>query len=78
MKKISDTILEMLLTRGEGKTICPSEVARKLFPDDWRSQMEAVRVEARKLVKEGKLVITQKGEVVDSEISKGAIRLRLP
>lgn len=78
MKKISDTILEMLLTRGEGKTICPSEVARKLFPDDWRSHMEAVRIEARKLVKEGKLVITQKGVVVDPETSKGAIRLRLP
>jgi hypothetical protein len=78
MKKISDTILEMLLTRGHGKTICPSEVARKLFPDDWRSHMEAVRLEARKLVKDGKLVITQKGEVVDPENSKGAIRLRLP
>jgi hypothetical protein len=78
MKKISDTILEMLLIRGQGKTICPSEVARKLFPADWRSHMETVRIEARKLVKDGKLVITQKGEVVDPETCKGAIRLRLP
>ena len=78
MKKISDTILEMLLTRGEGKTICPSEVARKLFPEDWRDQMEVVRIEAKKLVKEGKLVITQKGKMVDPEAIKGAIRLRLP
>jgi ATP-dependent protease HslVU (ClpYQ) peptidase subunit len=78
MKNISDTILEMLLIRGPGKTICPSEVARKLFPEDWRDQMETVRIEARKLVKDGKLVITQKGEVVDPETCKGAIRLKLP
>ena len=68
----------MLLARGPAKTICPSEVARKLFPEDWRSQMEAVRVEAKKLVEEGKLLITQKGEVVDPETFKGAIRLKLP
>ena len=68
----------MLLVRGPGKTICPSEVARKLFPEDWRNQMEGVRTEARKLVKEGKLLITQKGEIVDPEACKGAIRLKLP
>jgi hypothetical protein len=78
MKKISETILEMLLTRGPGKTICPSEVARKLYSDDWRSHMEAVRKEARKLVKEGKLLITQRGVVVDPDTCKGAIRLKLP
>lgn len=76
-KKISDEILEMLMRRDAGKTICPSEVARALYPDNWRGEMEHVRTVARGLVKEGKIVITQGGEVVDPENFQGAIRLRL-
>lgn len=76
-KKISDTIIEKLLQRDAGKTICPSEVARALFPDNWRDEMEHVRTVAKSLVKEGKIVITQEGEVVDPDNFKGAIRLKL-
>lgn len=39
--------------------------------------MEPVRVVARRMVVEGKIVITQKGRVVDGETAKGAVRLRL-
>lgn len=74
---IEDEILEMLLRRDEGKTICPSEVARKLYPENWREEMEHVRQIARKLVKEDKIAITQAGQVVDPDNFKGAIRLRL-
>jgi hypothetical protein len=76
-KKISDEILEMLLGRDAGKTICPSEVARSLFPDNWRDEMEHVRTVAKELVKNGKIVITQAGQEVDPDDFKGAIRLRL-
>lgn len=76
-KKIADEIIEELLKRDPGKTICPSEVARALYPDNWREKMEEVRVVARELVKEGKIVITQGGQIVDPEKLKGAIRLRL-
>jgi hypothetical protein len=76
-KNIEDEILEMLMRRGEGKTICPSEVARKLYPESWREEMEHVRQIARKLVKEEKIVITQAGQVIDLDSFKGAIRLRL-
>lgn len=76
-KKIADLIIEKLLSRDPGKTICPSEVARALYPESWREEMEHVRVIARKLVKEGKIVITQRGQIVDPEQVKGAIRLRL-
>lgn len=76
-KNISDEILEMLLRRDAGKTICPSEVARKLYPDNWRDEMEHVRSIARDLVKSGKIVITQAGQEVDPDDFKGAIRLRL-
>ena len=76
-KNIENEILEMLLRCDAGKTICPSEVARKLYPGDWRAEMEHVRQIARKLVKEGKIVITQAGQEVDPDSFKGAIRLRL-
>jgi hypothetical protein len=76
-KKIANLILEMLLRRDPGKTICPSEVARSLYPENWREEMEHVREVSRALVREGKIVITQKGQEVDAENFKGAIRLRL-
>ena len=69
-------ILELLKLRGSGKTICPSEV---LAGDDKQNPelMEKVRMSARKLVSEGLIDITQKGQVVDPSEFKGAIRLRL-
>jgi hypothetical protein len=39
--------------------------------------MEPARAAARRLVAEGRIVVTQGGQVVDSETAKGAIRLRL-
>ena len=75
-KILENTILEMLLERGEGKSICPSEVVRRLYPLNWREKMDDVRTAARDLVAENKIEITQKGEVVNPN-SKGAIRLRL-
>jgi hypothetical protein len=76
-KKIADKILEKLLLRDPGKTICPSEVARDLYPDHWRDEMEHVRTVARALVREGKIAITQGGQEVDENNYRGAIRLRL-
>jgi hypothetical protein len=76
-KKIANLILEMLLRRDPGKTICPSEVARSLYPENWREEMEHIREVAKVLVSEGKIVITQKVIEVDPENFKGAIRLRL-
>jgi hypothetical protein len=75
-KILEETILEMLLERGEGKSICPSEVVRRLYPLNWREKMDDVRTVARELVAKDKIEITQKGEVVNSN-SKGAVRLRL-
>lgn len=73
-----DTILELLARRAEGKTICPSEAARALHPDDWRDHMEDVRQVAYAMADAGELEVTQKGEVVDGRTARGAIRLRLP
>lgn len=75
---IAREILSLLKKRGDGKSICPSEVARTLAGEsDWRSLMEPVRAVARRLARQGAVVITQRGEPVDPDEFKGPIRLRL-
>ena len=69
-------ILELLTARGVGKTICPSEAARKVAPHAWEPLMEPARAAARRLVAAGKIVITQAGHPVDPSHAKGPIRLR--
>jgi hypothetical protein len=76
-RNLESAILELLARRGPGKTICPSDVARLHNPDDWQQLMEPARAAARRLVAEGRIVITQKGKVVDPAHAKGAIRLRI-
>jgi hypothetical protein len=79
--KIEGAILRLLEERGEGKTICPSEAARAVAGSEekteWEPLMSAVRAAAGRMVEEGKIVVTQKGKVVDGATAKGAIRFRL-
>lgn len=70
-------ILELLVQRDAGKTICPSDAARKLDPDGFRELMPTVRDAARRLAGEGRIEVTQKGELVDLDTARGPIRLRL-
>jgi uncharacterized protein DUF3253 len=69
-------ILELLARRGPGKTICPSDAARALGGDDgFRPLMGLVRDAARKLVADGRIEVTQRGEPVDLDRARGPIRL---
>ena len=72
-------ILALLAQRARGATICPSEIARahSSDPETWRALMEPVREAARRLVAQGKLVITQQGHEVDPSTARGPVRLRL-
>lgn len=74
---IQQRIIKMATNRGADKTICPSEVAREMFGEDWRSEMKSVRDAAFDLAIENKVVITQKGEIVDPEKFNGPIRIRI-
>jgi len=74
---ISKTILETATERGAQKSTCPSEIARMMFPEDWRRHMEEVRNVAIELYLQGKVLITQKGEQVDVDHIKGPIRIRI-
>ncbi|MEL6546300.1 MAG: DUF2256 and DUF3253 domain-containing protein [Myxococcota bacterium] len=73
---LESSILSLLDRRGSGKTICPSEAARQVFPEGWREHMEDSRRAARRLVARGEIVITQNGHIVDPSTAKGPIRLR--
>ena len=70
-------ILDLLARRDPGKTICPSDAARAIGGDDgFRPLMPVVRDAARALVAEGRIEVTQRGEPVDLDSARGAIRLR--
>ncbi len=84
-RALEAAILELLAERGAGKTICPSEAARRVASvisdagarEDWEPLMEPARAAARRLVAAGRIVITQGGHVVDPSHAKGPIRLKL-
>lgn len=75
--QIRQILLNQVRARGIDKTICPSEVARALTSDEWRSLMPLVRSIAAELVNEGAIVALQKGQIVDPLMAKGPIRLRI-
>nr|WP_269415436.1 DUF3253 domain-containing protein [Pedobacter sp. SJ11] len=75
--EISEKILSTAIQRGPEKSTCPSEIARMLFPDDWRRHMKNVLDVAVHLHNQGKVVITQKGVPVDVNHIKGPVRIKI-
>ena len=75
-RAIEDAIFALLHERKRGGTICPSEVARRLAPQEWRGLMQPVREAAARLAVEGRLMATQKGKEVDALTAHGPIRLK--
>ena len=75
--EIELVILEMLTERGTGKTLCPSEAARRVAelagsPERWRDWMDKVRATANSMASRGTLVILQRGKNVDPAAARGA------
>ncbi len=78
---LQKTLLDLAITRGAGKTFCPSEAARALggsHPDGWGPLMTPVRRAAISLADEGRIVIYRKGKPVDPHNFKGVYRIGLP
>jgi hypothetical protein len=73
---LEGAIIRLLDQRKDGATICPSDAARSVAPDDWRPLMEATRAAARRLVESGDVEITQAGRVVEMAAVRGPIRIR--
>lgn len=70
--------IDAILGTRPGSTMCPSEAARAVAPDDWRPLMEPARRAARRMVARGALEFTQGGRVVDPSTARGPVRLRRP
>ena len=76
-RDILTTILSVATQRGTDKSTCPSEIARMLFPNDWRKHMKDVVDVVIDLHNQGKVVITQKGIPIDVNHIKGPIRIKI-
>lgn len=74
--RLQQAILELLDQRRAGATICPSDAARAVEPEDWRPLMDAARGAAQRLVEAGEVEVTQGGEVVDLSTARGPVRIR--
>lgn len=74
---IPGAILSLTGRRGPDKSTCPSEIARLLFPQDWRRHMEEVRNAAVDLHRQGKVVITQHGKAIDINSIRGPVRIKI-
>lgn len=78
-ERVAEALLALVARRAPGYSICPSEVARALSPDDWRPLMPKVRDVARRLAGEGRVLVTQRGEVRDADTEWcGPIRIAQP
>ena len=74
---VQQCILDVLRARGPNKTVCPSECARRLHGERWRELMPLVRKHGVTLAAQGKIVVLQKGQIVDPGTARGAIRYRI-
>ena len=78
-RDIERAIVDLLARRAPGASICPSEAARGLWPDDWRAGMPRVRAVAAALAADGRLRVTQGAAGIaadDVRDAAGPIRLR--
>lgn len=77
-KALKAALLDLLASRLPGKTICPSEVARLAFPDDWRMHMDGVHALAKQMAREEKVVLLSKGQPVSPDKIRGPYRVGRP
>ena len=71
-------LLRLVDERGPAKSVCPSEPARIVggpSGDAWGALMPKMRRIAVRLAKEGRIVITRKGKIVDPDDFKGVYRI---
>ena len=70
-------ILRQATALGPDKSICPSDVARALGGEAWRTLMHPVRMAAVALSEAGRIEILRKGKPVAPSEMRGVIRLRI-
>jgi hypothetical protein len=75
-QELESAIQDLLVARGRGVTICPSEAARAVRAEGWREIMERTRCAARRLAARGTVEMVQRGRRVDPSSARGRVRLR--
>jgi hypothetical protein len=76
--RLEAAIRALAAHRGPDSSTCPSDAARAVGVDDWRTVMDDAREIARDLARAGVVEITQQGEVVDPDSGwHGPVRIRI-
>jgi hypothetical protein len=70
----TEATIRSLLRHRDGRTICPSDVARAIGGASWRTCMDDVRAVARDLAAAGEVVVLQRGEPVTGP-TRGPVRV---
>lgn len=73
-ERIAATMRALTRKRAES-SICPSDVARAIGGESWRSRMDDVRRVAAELAARDEVIVTQKGEPVSIESARGPVRI---
>ncbi len=79
-ERIRECVLELLISRGPGRTICVSEAAQTLATRSgyhWHDLMRPVRTISAQLAEAGTIEALQQEEIVDIRVARGPVRLRL-
>lgn len=79
-ERIRTCVLELLVARGPGRSICPSEAARMLAMrtgTPWQDLMRPVRTVAAAMAEAGAIEVLQHEAVVDIGDVRGPVRLKL-
>jgi hypothetical protein len=77
-QRATATTRALLRRRGEGKTICPSDIARANAGSAWRAAMPMIRALVNELAARRELVVLQGGARVKASQTRGPIRIALP
>lgn len=62
--------------RRKDTSFCPSEVVRRMYPEDWREFMSDIRQAMMELYQEGTIRVTQKGQpIIADKMPVGPVRI---
>ena len=76
MTEAETALLELLDRRAPDATLCPSEVARKLAPEDWRGTMGEVHAAVDELILRRAIAISWQGKPLSTR--SGPYRIARP
>jgi hypothetical protein len=75
-ERLEGAIVALVDHRGPDRTICPSDAARAVGGEGWRALMDEARAVARRLARDGRVELRQRGEVLDPDGTwRGPIRI---